>query len=251
MDWNEVIEKRHTTFAWDEERIPSEELLLDILSEVYQNIPSKNLMFSWQARLLRNDDPEVRKRLMTICQRNAHMTMEEDRGNPQVLAPWLIGFNARWVGDLEKRWETESKRGELNGFGKNQRRTGASDKLSESEAISLSNGQTQNENIEIGIASAYIMLAMANRGIQTGMCQNICNDYKYAEELFEVDDDERGMDFRFIMGVGYGKDIETQHEYYDPRIDKMKKIPFPPSIVEKVYPRPNMGNVIKVIKKGA
>lgn len=251
MDWNTVIENRHTTFAWDEEKIPSEELLMDVLKEVYENVPSKNLMFSYQVRLLRNDNPEIRKKIMTICQRNGHMTMEEDRGNPQVLAPWLIGFNARWVSDLEQRYETESKRGELNGYGKGNRRTGGSDKITADEAQGLSVGQTQNENIEIGIAAAFIMLAMANRGIQTGMCQNICHDYKYAEDLFEVDDDERSMDFRFIMGVGYGKDVNTPHEYYDPRIDKMKKIPFPPTMVEEVYPRPPLEQIYKIIKKGA
>jgi|MEHZ01.5.fsa_nt_MEHZ011528668.1_4 hypothetical protein len=246
-EFKNVLEDRHTTFAWDLDKVPSEELLLDVLKEVYENIPSKNLMFSYQIRLLRNDDDEVRKKIMTICQRNASHTIQEDRGNPQVLAPWLIGFNARWVSDLEKRYETTSKRGELDGFGTEQRRTGGTDKLTQDEAKFLSAGQTQNENIEIGIASAYIMLAMANRGIQTGMCQNICNDFKYAEQVFKVDDDERGMDFRFIMGVGYGKDIDTHHDYFDPRIGQDKKIPFPPAMVEKVYPRPNMQDIIKVV----
>jgi hypothetical protein len=247
-EFTNVLQDRHTTFAWDQDRVPSEELLLDVLNEVYQHVPSKNLMFSYQIRLLKNDNDEIRKKVMTICQRNASHTLEEDRGNPQVLAPWLIVFNARWVSDLEKRYEHDSKRGELNGLGTNQRRTGASDKITEDEAKFLSAGQTQNENIEIGIASAFIMLAMAKRGIQTGMCQNICRDYKYAEELFQVDDDERGMDFRFIMGVGYGKDIDTHHEYYDPRIGKDKKIPFPPAMVEKVYPRPPMEDIIRVIR---
>lgn len=249
MDWNTVIENRHTTFAWDEERIPSEELLMDVLKEVYENIPSKNLMFSWQARLMRNDNPEVRKRIMTICQRNSDHSMEEDRGNPQVLAPWLIGFNARWISDLEKRWEIESPRAELNGHGIGNVRDGQiADKLAQSKVDLLSYRQTQNENIEIGIALAYMMLAMANRGIQTGMCQNICNDFPYAKKLFQLDDDERSMEFRFIMGVGYGKDVDTQHEYIDPRIDKIKKIPFAPSIVEQVYPRPPMEEIIKVIR---
>ena len=246
-EFTNVLQDRHTTFAWDQDKVPSEELLLDVLNEVYQHVPSKNLMFSYQIRLLKNDNDEIRKKVMTICQRNASHTLEEDRGNPQVLAPWLIGFNARWVSDLEKRYEHDSKRGELNGLGTNQRRTGASDKITTDEAKFLSAGQTQNENIEIGIASAFIMLAMANRGIQTGMCQNICRDYKYAEELFQVDDDERGMDFRFIMGVGYGKDIDTHHDYFDPRIGQDKKIPFPPAIVEKVYPRPEMQDIIKVV----
>ena len=45
MDWLKIIENRHTTFAWDEENVPSKELLLEVLQEVYTHIPSKNLQF--------------------------------------------------------------------------------------------------------------------------------------------------------------------------------------------------------------
>jgi hypothetical protein len=50
------------------------------------------------------------------------------------------------------------------------------------------------------------------------------------------------------MGIGYAKDIETRHQYFDPRIDAEKHIPFPPIHVEKAYPRPSFDDVIKVIK---
>jgi hypothetical protein len=160
--------------------------------------------------------------------------MEEDPGNPQVLAPWLLGFSARWVGDLEVRYETESNRGKLNGFGAGKRRTN-----------DIAGGQTRTENIEIGIFSAYIMLALANRGIQTGMCQNIDHNFDRASEIFKIDDDPRALDFRFIMGVGYGKDQHTWHNYFDPRIDRFKRIPFSPLNVEKVYPRPAFEDIVK------
>ena len=236
MEWLDLIDSRHTTFAWEEERIPSKELILEALEEVYQHIPSKNLQFPYHVRLLRNNNSKIRKQIMTICQRNGHATIEEDKGNPQVLAPWLLGFNARWVADLEKRYEHESVRGLFDGLGKDKQRTNDH------------NGrQTQTENIEIGIFSAYIMLALANRGIQSGMCQNICRDFDYASKVFQTEDDERSLDFRFVMGVGYGKDINTWHKYYDPRVDKEKQIPFPPAKVERVYPRPEMSDVIKVI----
>ena len=234
MEWIDLIEKRHTTFAWEENIIPEKHLILDALQEVYQNIPSKNLQFPYQVRLLRNDDPNIQKEIMTICQRNGHATIEEDKGNPQVLAPWLLGFNARWVSDLEVRYETESKRGLYDGLGKGVSRTN-----------DFAGSQTQTENIEIGIFSAYIMLALANRGIQTGMCQNICNNYKRATEIFNLDEDEKALDFRFIMGVGYGKDSSKQHYYFDPRTDNYKTIPFPPDGVENVYPRPTFNDVIK------
>ena len=104
--------------------------------------------------------------------------------------------------------------------------------------------QTQTENIEIGIFSAYIMLALANRGIQTGMCANICINYEEATELFKLAEDDKALDFRFIMGIGYGKDIETRHDYLDPRINKEKPIPFAPVDVEVVYPRPAFDDII-------
>ena len=234
MEWIDLIEKRHTTFAWDESSIPEKHLILDALQEVYQHIPSKNLQFPYQVRLLRNDDLAIRKEIMTICQRNGHETIENDLGNPQVLAPWLLGFNARWVSDLEVRYEFEAKRGQYDGLGKGLGRTN-----------DVAGDQTQTENIEIGIFSAYIMLALANRGIQTGMCQNICNNYKRANEIFRLDEDDRALDFRFIMGVGYGKDTNKRYRYFDPRTDNYKTIPFAPSRVEVVYPRPTFNDVIK------
>jgi nitroreductase len=229
----DIFEKRHTTFAWDEERIPEKELVLEALREVHTHIPSKNLQFPYQVRLMRNDDPAIRKQIMAICQRNMHMTVEEDHGNPQVLAPWLIGFNARFVADLERRYEPDSVRGVYDGEGKGKLRTNDDH-----------GAQTQTENIEIGIFSAYIMLALANRGIQTGMCANICINYEEATEIFNLAEDEKALDFRFIMGIGYGKDIETRHNYLDPRIDTEKPIPFAPVNVEDVYPRPSFDDII-------
>ena len=236
MEWNDIIEQRHTTFAWSDE-VPPKERVVEALQEVYNHIPSKNLMFPYQVRLLRNDDPEIRKEIMSICHRNFEMDVESDRGNPQVLAPWLLGFNARWNCDLETRYEKTTIRGKYNGLGKGEKRTNDS----------RNGDQAQTENIEIGIFSAYIMLALAKRGIQSGMCQNICNNYERAEEIFKIAEDERAMDFRFIMGVGYGKDRSLQHKYTDPRTgNEEKPIPFAPVNVEMVYPRPKFEDIIKI-----
>jgi hypothetical protein len=229
----DVFEKRHTTFAWDEERIPERELILEALREVHNHIPSKNLQFPYQVRLMRNDDPAIRKQIMHICRRRPDLTEEQDPGNPQVLAPWLIGFNARYVADLEVRYEKTSKRGIYDGEGKGNLRTNDDH-----------GAQTQTENIEIGIFSAYIMLALANKGIQTGMCANICMNYEEATEIFKLEENEKALDFRFIMGIGYGKDIETRHDYLDPRVSIDKPIPFAPVTVEEVYPRPAFDDII-------
>lgn len=234
MEWKDVIEKRHTTFAWSDE-VPDKELIVDALKEVYTHIPSKNLIFPYQVRLLRNDDPAIRKEFIDICHRNLELDKETDPGNPQVLAPWLLGFNSRWCADLDRRYEKTSHRGQMNGLGEKQRRTNDPD-----------GHQAQSENIEIGIFSAYIMLALANRGIQSGMCQNICMNYERAEEIFKIHEDERAIDFRFLMGVGYGKDRSVRHNYHDLRIGKDKPIPFAPVDLETIYPRPKFEDIIKV-----
>ena len=76
MDWLDIIKNRHTTFAWAEDSIPDKEIIKEALQEVYTHIPSKNLQFPYQVRLLRNDNAEIRKEIMTICQRNAHVSIE-------------------------------------------------------------------------------------------------------------------------------------------------------------------------------
>jgi|TARA_B110000908_G_C10110305_1_gene382721 hypothetical protein len=238
MEWDKLIEARHTSFAWDEDTMPTEHVIMEALQEVFNHIPSKNLMFPYQVRLLCNDDPIIRKEIMTICHRNQELSIDDDRGNPQVLAPWLLGFNSRWCSDLETRYETTSERGKLDGYGKTKKRT----KDPEGR-------QAQTENIEIGIFNAYIMLALANRGIQSGMCQNISNDSARASEIFKLDDDDRAIDFRFIMGIGYGKDQSKRHEYVDPRIGRIRKIPFAPINVEDGYPRPKFDDIVKVVKR--
>jgi len=236
MEWLELIEERHTTFAWDEERIPKKELIIEALQEVHTHIPSKNLMFPYQVRLYRHNDAAKRKRLMEICLRNGSLSTEDDPGNPQVLAPWILLFNSRYCSDLEGRFDTKSPRAKLDGLGSGKTRTPGHQTTK----------QIQTENIEIGIFSAFIMLALANRGIQSGMCQNLCNDYPAVEEMFPISHDERALDLRFLIGVGYGKDRYVHYDYFDPRVDIVKKIPYPPGIVDKVYGRPSFNNIVIV-----
>ena len=234
MEWLELIEERHTTFAWDEDRIPKKELIVEALQEVYTHIPSKNLMFPYQIRLYRHNDKAKRKKLMEICHRNSSFSIEDDPGNPQVLAPWLLLFNSRYCSDLEGRFDLTSSRRTLDGLGAGKKRTESAQ----------GNGQKQTERIEIGIFSAFIMLALANRGIQSGMCQNICNDYDQVEKLFPISHDEKALELVFCIGVGYGKDKTIQYEYFDPRINKMRKIPYITDNVDAVYGRPKFEDII-------
>jgi len=245
MDYKTVIENRHTTFAWREDKIPTKEQIMEVIEEAYSHIPSKNLQFPYQVHLFRNNNYEISKEIMTICKRNRAHTVEEDRGNPQVLAPWLIGFSARYVADLEDRYEPESVRGThyIDGEGKASRRSTVLD----DNGWDLDLAQKQTENIEIGLMSAFIMLGAANAGIQTGMCQNIDGDPDRAAEIFNIDEDAKSLDFRFMMGIGYGKDPSIRHNYYDPRISKDKPIPFAPNDVETYYPRPEINDIIKEV----
>jgi len=236
VEWLNLIEARHTTFAWDEELVPTKDTIEEAIKEVLTNIPSKNQQFPYQVRMLRNNNPEIRKEIFTICHRNADLQAEDDPGNPQVLAPWLLGFNARWCADTEVRYEKNSERGKVDGFGKGNLRTN-----------DPSGHQAQTENIEIGLFSAYIMLALANRGIQSGMCQNVCNNYAMMTQIFKLAEDEKALDFRFIMGIGYGKDPNIRHDYLDPRVNKIKPIPFEPTKVDLAYPKPEYKEIVKWI----
>ena len=221
MEWLDLIKARHTTFAFREDKIPTEEEIYDAFAEVLEHIPSKNRQFPWQVKLLRNDDPEIRKNIMTICQRNGEYgpdELEKDRGNPQVLAPWLLGFCSRWVADREGMFDKSSKRADLEGKGK--------------DLYHVDFSQTQTENIEVGMACLMLMYSLANRGIQTGICQNIARDYEYAEKVFKLNEDDRAMRFVIIMGVGYGKDPDVKYDYLDPRTGKERPIPYKPTNVD-------------------
>jgi nitroreductase len=238
MEWLDLINARHTTFAWREDKIPTEEELYDVFAEVLEHIPSKNRQFPYQVKLLRNDDPEIRKNIMTICQRNGEWgpdELENDRGNPQVLAPWLIGFCSRWVADREGMFDKSTSRAYLDGKGTGKKHSDVA--------------QTQTENIEVGIAAVTLMYALANRGIQTGICQNICSDYEYASKVFKLDEDERAMRFVIIMGVGYGKDPSVKYNYDDPRTGKEQRIPYIPNNVDNVYGYPPLTDIFKTVKK--
>ena len=217
MDWQELINKRHTTFAW-EDTVPERETIQAVLEELYMHVPSKNLQFPWSIYVYRNNDFEIQKEIMTICHRNRERDINIDKGNPQVLAPWIIAFTNRWVKDLERRYEKTSDRPDY--------------------------AQRDSEQIEIGIVALFLALAFANRGIQSGFCQNILNNQTRAKEIFKVAPDH---EVRFIMGVGYGKSSDTLHTYIDPRTGNDKFIPFIPDNVERPYPRPAFESIFNFV----
>jgi hypothetical protein len=71
--------------------------------------------------------------------------------------------------------------------------------------------------------STYIMLGLQNRGYNTGISQNCCNDPKGTMEIISSSTPPI-----FIIGVGHGSNDET---YFDPRTDKVKNVPYTPDVV--------------------
>lgn len=211
MDWKDLIEARHNTFAWDYSKEVDPYIIQEVLYENYLQAPTKNLKYPFRVRVIKNDDPERRKEIMTICHRNADLDIEQDGGNPQVLAPYLIGFSQRDVRDLEVIYQ------------KTYTRPPAS--------------VVNYDHLEIGIQAAYIMLGLKNRGIDTGLTQNCCNDRERTAELFGLKEP-----CRFILGVGYSKGLDLHH-YVDPRTGKEKQIPYAPKDKAKIYPRPKFEDI--------
>ena len=192
MEYKELIESRRNHFTWDySKEIPKEDIV-EVFEEVYLNVPTKNLMYPYEVTLYKNSDLEKRKEIMTICHRNKSHDAETDPGNPQVLAPWLVGIGQRNVVDLETRYDPVYRRpvpwvDRMDAF-------------------------------EAGMLTTYIMLGLQNRGYNTGISQNCGNDPQRIAELINA-----SMPTIFLIGIGHGTNDET---YLDPRTDTIKKVPF-------------------------
>ena len=52
-------------------------------------------------------------------------------------------------------------------------------------------------------------LRNTNRNVAQIFAITIVGQKKYPK----LSEDERALDFRFIMGIGYGKDVDIKHEY--------------------------------------
>lgn len=199
MEWSALINKRHNTFAWDYTRTVDLKNITDSIIEAYEHAPSKNQKYPFAVKVLKNNHQQE---LMTICHRNLDLTVEEDAGNPQVLAPYIIGFSRR------DTIEDQTK-----------------------EDYRKNNNIINYSCLEIGIQSTYIMLALANRGLDTGICSCI-QDEKRAGILFGLPNE-----CKLILGIGYSKGLDTAI-YNDPRTDSEKMIPFAPKDKDLVYPKP-------------
>ena len=215
MEWKTLIENRYTNFAWQDREIP-QDLIDDVLLEVYNHVPTKNLKFPYVVTVYKNNNAELRKEIATICHRNLDKPIETDPGNPQVLAPTLFAFSRRDHKDLEtlhqKTYARTEKGLELYG------------------------------HVEIGVIATFLMLALTNRGIQTGFCQNIGQDAIRASEIFGTK-----HPVKLLVAAGYGINPKIYHNYLDPRNNKKRQIPFPPKILNEIYQRPSFNKIFKFV----
>tara|TARA_Y200000002_G_C22684969_1_gene665587 strand:- start:3976 stop:4632 length:657 start_codon:yes stop_codon:yes gene_type:complete len=216
MEWNTLIENRYTNYAWQDREIP-QDIIKDVLLEVYNHVPTKNLKFPYVITTFRNNNPELRKEIATICHRNADLPIEKDKGNPQVLAPTLFAFSRRDYKDLE------------TAFQKTYTWTEPSLELYGS--------------VEIGVVATFLMLALTNRGIQTGFCQNIGQDAERASEIFGTK-----YPVRLLVAAGYGINPKVHYTYLDPRTNTKKEIPYAPKRLDEVYKRPNFKKIFKFVE---
>ena len=211
MEWNELITERFNSFAWTNDR--GEVDVNDIknsLIQVFNKAPSKNQKYPFTIKLVKNN-PDLKLKLMQVCHRNRDLSVEEDAGNPQVLAPYLLGFCRR---DIE---ETATK-----------------------QDYRIAEDIENYSCLEMGIQATYIMLELKNRGLDTGIVSCI-QDQDVAAELLGLP-----KKCKLIIGIGYSSyNIRSQEPrtYHDPRINKTKPIPFIRQDKDIVYPKPEFKEV--------
>jgi hypothetical protein len=200
MEYKQLIESRRNRFTWNYDKEISKEAIVEVFEEVYMNVPTKNQMFPYYVTLYKNDDKQKRKDLVTICHRNVYKDIFTDPGNPQMLAPWIIGISFRNVDELEKRydplgdiWRSDDHIKQMNSF-------------------------------EAGMLSTYIILGLHNRGYDTGLCQNCSNDPEGTMKIINSPTPPI-----FLLGVGYGADDKT---YLDPRTNEVKNVPYNIDVAE-------------------
>lgn len=150
MEYKKLIENRKNYFVFTDE-VVEEQVIRDVFEEVYYHAPSQNLLFPYEVNLYRNNNETVKKKLLELTHRNINLSVEDDPGNPQVLAPWLIGLSYR------EKHNTNSA-------------------LLDRDPC----------EVELGILLTYISLGLQNRGVDTSFCRCI-RDVEKVGEIFGTD----------------------------------------------------------------
>jgi len=198
-NWQDMIKTRHTTFAWSDKEVTREQIQ-EILDEHFNYVPSKQAMIPYTIKVMDWSDPELRNKIFAWTHRNEDHSVEQDLGNPQVLAPWLLAFCPRHPVEDDEYAVNYKGRKKITYFEK-------------------------MANLEIGIASSFIVWSAESRGLSTGYCG--CLNELGTKPLLDNTlslgkDDPEGV--AVLLGIGY-KDETNPKTYIDPRTNKIKDLP--------------------------
>lgn len=200
--WLDIISNRWTTFSWLPDLISAEEME-EVAREVYKYCPSKNRKLPYVIDIIRGPtDEETRKQLHLNSHRNTDRSVDNDGGNPQVLAPTLIVISKRNVHDLETKFQKIEHR--------------------------VPTGVANTDNIEIGMVALSFVHGLTARGWNTGLCQCVRSRSRTSEILGTHGETD------LIIGVGKESRIDSVTgektdfpRYLDPRNNKHRAIPYP------------------------
>ncbi len=217
--WTDIISNRWTTFSWTDELIPAE-VMEEVAREVHQYCPSKNRRMPYVIDIIRGPtDEETRKEFHLNSHRNTDKSIEEDRGNPQILAPTLIVFSKRNVHKAETLYQQVEHR--------------------------VPEGVANTDNIELGMVALSFIHALTARGWHTGLCQCLRSRGEAARIL--------GTHGKADLIIGVGKESRTDSvtgketeypRYKDPRTGLHRTIPYPYDY--RPYAEPKFEDVYKL-----
>jgi len=196
--WKDMLENRSTTFAWSDKEV-TKETIQSILDDLHNHVPSKQAMMPYTIKVLDWSNVIARHTIFENTHRDSQLPVASDLGNPQTLAPWLLAFTPRRPVEDDEYFQYEGS--DKEGF------------------------FHRMANLEIGIASSFIVWSAAARGLSTGYC-GCMNELEGSKRKIakvlnpgDKDPDEPTV----LLGIGY-KDHEAT-SYLDPRTNKQKIFP--------------------------
>ena len=203
----DIMKRRETTFAWSDQKVDKQEVT-KIIQQVVENAPSKQNRRVVRVDIFDWSNEKLRKELFAWTHRDDEFTIEEDQGNPQMLAPIVLVFSPRDVSDEKFGFEDNGSIGNDDGF-------------------------VKNTHLEAGILSASVVYALESAGYNTGYCKCWPGGGIHVEGLDLLDDEETAIEhiknllelpFEPILFIGVGYKSDNK-EYYDPRVNKNRPVP--------------------------
>lgn len=197
QDWKNMIENRHTTFAWSDKEV-SKQVIQDILDDFHTYCPSKQSMMPYTISVLDWSNPDLRNKIFSYAHRDEERGVDTDMGNPQTLAPWLLAFTQRPPVEDEEYFQYEDSPDYF----------------------------TRSSLLEIGIATSFIVWSAAARGLNTGYCGCLNELEGGSRNIAKLlhPKETNPLEPVVLLGIGY-KDETNPETYFDPRIQDQKILP--------------------------